>query len=130
MPGAAVGPSLAPSTDADDEAAIRAAALDYIEGWFAGDPDRMARSLHPDLIKEIQGGDGSIDRMGADELVEMTHHMAGRGGPHSMTDATTVLAVFGDAAAVRIDAPDWVDLLHLVRTDDGWKILQVLWELR
>ena len=32
-----------------DSAAIRAAALDYIEGWYAGDADRVARALHPQL---------------------------------------------------------------------------------
>ena len=27
---------------------ITAAALDYVEGWFDGDADRMRRALHPD----------------------------------------------------------------------------------
>ena len=48
---AAIGPAFAASPE--DEAAIRAAALDYLEGWYAGDAARMERSLHPDLAKRI-----------------------------------------------------------------------------
>ncbi len=32
-----------------DSAAIRQAALDYIEGWYEGNAERMERALHPDL---------------------------------------------------------------------------------
>lgn len=39
-------------TDAD-RAAIRQAALDYIEGWYAGDAERMTRAVHPELAKRI-----------------------------------------------------------------------------
>jgi hypothetical protein len=34
-----------------DVLAGRPVALDYIEGWYAGDAERMARSLHNDLVK-------------------------------------------------------------------------------
>ena len=37
--------------DIDCEQAIIAAALDYYEGWFDGDPDRMERALHRELVK-------------------------------------------------------------------------------
>ena len=30
-----------------DEDQVRAAVLDYIEGWFDGDAVRMERALHP-----------------------------------------------------------------------------------
>lgn len=119
---------------AADSAAVRATALDYIGGWFEHDPARMRRALHPGLVKEIQGADGSVQRMGADELVAMVERMDRASGrataPPGLAEATRILAIFGDAASVRIDAPDWVDLLHLVRADGEWKILQVLWELR
>ena len=37
---------------------ITAAALDYVEGWFDGDADRMRRALHPDLAKRRLRADG------------------------------------------------------------------------
>lgn len=32
--------------------AIRQTALDYIEGWYTGNAERMERSLHPELAKK------------------------------------------------------------------------------
>ncbi len=39
-------------TDADREG-IRRAALNYAEGWYAGDADKMESALSPDLAKRI-----------------------------------------------------------------------------
>jgi hypothetical protein len=38
-----------------DAAAIKQTALDYIEGWYEGNAERMERSLHPELAKRIPG---------------------------------------------------------------------------
>jgi len=34
-----------------DRDAVIKACLDYAEGWYTGDAERMQRSLHPDLVK-------------------------------------------------------------------------------
>jgi hypothetical protein len=127
----AVAPRPAAAQTAADSTAVIATALDYIEGWADGDPERMRRALHPELVKEIREGEGRIRTSSAEELISMT----GMKGPDAdeaadYRDRTRLLTMYGDVAAVRIDAPQWVDLLHLVRTEEGWKILQVLWELR
>jgi len=41
-----------------DEDAVRAAVLDYIEGWFDGNAERMERALHPELMKRCVGIEG------------------------------------------------------------------------
>ena len=38
---------------AADSAAVRASALDYAEGWYEGNTERMTRALHPELVKRI-----------------------------------------------------------------------------
>jgi hypothetical protein len=43
----------AQAQSAADSAAIRQPALDYIEGWYEADAERMERALHPDLAKRI-----------------------------------------------------------------------------
>ena len=48
-----------------DSAAIRQAALDYIEGWYEGNAERMERALHPDLAKRII----NVDQRGRSVLV-------------------------------------------------------------
>lgn len=119
-----------------DSAAIRATALDYIEGWFDGDPDRMARALHPELVKRIVVSDEVterewIDGMGFTKLVGGTRRGFGREIPEEdrRTDVT-IYDVTGRAATVKLDAGPWVDYMHLVRVDGEWKILNVLWEMK
>lgn len=120
----------------EDSVAIRAAALDYIEGWFAGDTGRMARALHPELVKRIvvtddETGRDFIDGMGASKLVEGTRRGYGTQVPaEDRSTEVSILDVTGQAASVKVDAGLWVDYMHLVRTNGEWKILNVLWERR
>jgi hypothetical protein len=59
----------APVTDTD-RMAIVAAATDYIESWLDGDPDRMARCLHPELVKREVHYDGTfaVESMSHEEM--------------------------------------------------------------
>ena len=61
-----------------DRAAIVAAATDYIEGWLDGDAERMARALHPDLVKREVQPDGTIGNFTRDQMIEFTEAGYGR----------------------------------------------------
>jgi hypothetical protein len=113
---------------------IRRVALDYIEGWYAGDAERMERSLHPDLVKRIvqtRDDRSTIGQVSAAEFIAST----GRGGG-SRTPADqrrtdiTVLNVFENVASARVDADTWIDYMHLARFNGEWKIVNVLREIR
>lgn len=130
LPGAARAQTVA------DSAAIRATALDYIEGWYTGDAERMERALHPELVKRIlvvdeERGMTFLDGMGMTKLVGGTRAGFGTQVPESerRTDVT-ILDVFGNAASAKIDAGGWIDYLHLARQDGRWLIANVLWERR
>jgi Putative lumazine-binding len=120
---------------AADSAGIRQAALDYIEGWYSGDADRMARALHPELAKRIMNVDSLgrpwIGDQGATQLVQGTRMAYGTRIPadRRRTDVK-VLDIFQNAASARIDAGGWIDYLHLVKWRGRWVILNVLWEIR
>ena len=128
-------PAGARAQTAEDSAGVRMAALDYIEGWYSGNAERMARALHPELAKRIMYADtlGNywIRDMGATELVRGTRMGGGTRTPAAdrRTDVT-VLDIFQNAASARIDAGGWIDYLHLVRWHGQWVILNVLWEVR
>lgn len=71
---------------AADSSAIRATALDYAEGWYEGNADRMARALHPELVKRIvvrdtTTGKTMVQGMGASVLVNSTRHGYGKETP-------------------------------------------------
>jgi hypothetical protein len=121
---------------AADSAAIRATALDYIEGWYAANPDRMARSLHPELAKRIvntdrQSGLSSVSDMGASALVMATRRGAGSQTPAGeQRKDVRILDIFQETASVRVDASTWIDYMHMARVDGQWKIVNVLWAIR
>ena len=47
-------------------------------------------------------------------------------GPGRRIDVT-VVDVHGDIASAVVDSDVYREYLHLVRTDDGWKIVNALW---
>jgi hypothetical protein len=124
----------APATAADS-AAIRRAALDYIEGWFAGDSARMRRALHPDLAKRAvmrdERGRLFLDLQSASMLTRATGYGFGTSLPVAQRWARVqILDVDGDLASVKLHSTQLVDYMHLVRWDGEWRILNVLWDLR
>jgi hypothetical protein len=119
-----------------EETAIRAAALDYIEGWYEGDAARMERSLHPDLAKRIvltnsQNAQSRLDQMNAERLVDGVRRGGGKDTPKDKQQKeVTILDVFGNAASIKIVASDWIDYMHLAKFNGRWVIVNVLWELK
>jgi hypothetical protein len=117
-----------------DSAGIRGAALDYIEGWYAADGDRMARALHPELAKRIvvtdSMGHSRIQNQSAMTLIEGTRAGGGKRTPiERQRKDFKILDIYHGAAVAKIIASDWVDYLELAKWNDHWKIVNVLWEL-
>ena len=118
-----------------DKAAIKQTALDYIEGWYEGNPERMERALHPELAKRIartnQQGQSRLDQMSAMSLVQGTRRGGGKNTPKEKQQKdVTILDVFENAASVKVIASDWVDYLHVAKFNGRWVIVNVLWELK
>ena len=120
---------------AADSAGIRQAALDYIEGWYDGNPERMERAVHPDLAKRIinadQRGRSVLGHQSAMTLVQNTRRGGGKETPvaERRTDVR-ILDMYGNTASVRVDADRWIDYLHIAKWNGRWVIINVLWENR
>ena len=135
VPGVAMSQAHVPS--AADSAAIRATALDYIEGWYTGDAERMERALHPELAKRIiyqptqAAGRARLDSQSAMTLVRNTRAGGGkRTPPDRQQKDVTILDIYENAASVKVVAGAWIDYLHVARADGRWQIVNVLWELK
>ena len=119
-----------------DSAAIRATALDYIEGWYTADAARMERAVHPELAKRIvnrnpQNRRNTLGQQSAMTLVQNTRNEGGKDTPpEQMRKDVRILDMFENTASVRIDASTWVDYLHVARWNGRWVIVNVLWENR
>jgi putative lumazine-binding protein len=118
----------------NDSAAIRATALDYVEGWYEGNPTRMARALHPELVKRIVVSDTAtgksvLQNMGASALVNGTRHGYGKSTPREQQQKdVTILDIFNNAASAKAVMADWIDYMQLAKVDGRWVIVNVLWE--
>ncbi len=127
-------PAQTSASDADREA-IKQTALDYIEGWYEGNPERMERALHPDLAKRIvmtnPQGWSQLQQMSAMGLVQGVKRGGGKNTPKEKQQKdVTILDVFNNAACVKVVASDWIDYLHVAKWNGRWVIVNVLWELK
>jgi hypothetical protein len=116
-----------------DRAAVVETALDYFEGWFDGDAGRMDRALHPALAKrslrQVDPALAELRSVTKEQMVTWTAEGEGRsedpGGDRTID--VEVVDVHGNIASVVVRSDVYREYLHLVRTDEGWKIVNALW---
>jgi hypothetical protein len=124
-------------------AAIERVVHEYYDSWYAGDPNRMERSLHPNLAKRAPMGQlievglrPNADPEGLDEdtrqtMVDATARGIGASRATTSEDRTIEVRIddlYDWIAAVTVRTPIYHEYLHLVRTADGWRIVNALWQ--
>ena len=124
----------AQTTDADKEA-IKRTALNYAEGWYEGNAEKMESALHPDLAKRIvrtnPQGQSGLGQMSALSLIQGTRGGSGKQTPkEEQLKDLTILDVMGGAATVKLEMRDWVDFMHIGKFNGKWVIINVLWEMK
>jgi hypothetical protein len=123
----------APAGQVADREAIERAVRDYFEGWFDADADRMARALHPDLVKRsfVEDTEGQRvvgSRRTAADMIAWTAEGAGRpDGAAGRDTRITIDDVSAGIATVRATSGPYSECLLLVRATDGWRILSAVW---
>jgi hypothetical protein len=105
--------------------AITQTALDYFEGWFDADVERLDRALHPDLVKRRSGDELGITTK--ERMLELTAAGAGAEDGADRRIEIEVVEVYGDIATAVVRSAVYREYVHLVRTSDGWKIANALW---
>jgi hypothetical protein len=122
-------------TDLEKEkAAVKAAVLNYIEGWYEGNVDRMNKALHPELLKRTPRafpptGGQIVSSLSKTNMLEYTKAGFGKKFPKDKLKlSVTVLDVYKHVATAKSVSPEFIDFLHLVKVNGEWKILNVLWE--
>jgi hypothetical protein len=124
------------SAQADaDKDAIKRTALNYAEGWYEGNADKMESSLSTDLAKRIARTNAQnqtrLDHMTAMALVQGTRGGFGKQTPVAEQQKdVTIYDVIGGAATVKLEMRDWVDYMHIAKVNGKWSIVNVLWEMK
>lgn len=117
---------------AAEKAAIELAVLDYFEGWFEGDVERMERALHPELAKRSpqidEAGAETLAATTAQEMIDATKEGVGRSrGEGDRRIEVRVEDVYRAIANVTVRSTVYREYVQLARTRDGWKIVNALW---
>ena len=114
--------------DADKTAVVQAV-LDYAEGYYGGEPARMARAVSPSLSKRslsvVADGTSFLSQMNADTLIDASNGVKLAAAERKIT--TEVLEISGDVASARVFTVQFNDYLHLARRNGAWQIINVLW---
>jgi hypothetical protein len=131
---AGLTPSVLSATQtAQDRESVRQAALDYVEGIYNVQPERIQKSVHPALDKR---GFYRKDRtapyvempMTFDQLVNLAKTWNKEGKRDTSIKQVTVLDVLDQTAVAKVSASWGVDYVLLGKFDGDWKIMQILWQ--
>lgn len=129
-----------PAQSAEDLKAIEKTARDYVEGWQAGDTERVARAVSTELAKRrvvTKAGFSSVYPMGCSLLLAATMgNKAGVQGKDLTPDRpfkleVKILDVDGPNASVKAWNAKYgfFDYMHMARINGEWKIVNVLWDM-
>jgi hypothetical protein len=129
------GPGLLRAQSGADSAAIRRAALDYVEGFYEGDSTKHVRSIRPDVFKygfwlprdstRYRG-----EQMPWSEFLTYTRRMRARNAttPATAPKEISLLDVQDQTAAAKVTAFWGTDYLLMGKFDGRWMVSSVLWQ--
>jgi len=123
------GQNLGRTEDDNAKAAVEAVIRDYIESWYEGDPVRMERALHSELVKRIPAqGDSDAPPELREVTKERMVELAREGGAETpgAEYEIEVHHVYGRIASGLVRSLEYMDYVQLVETTDGWKIANIL----
>lgn len=125
---------LGAQTDAD-RAGVEAAVLDYVEGVYLVQPDRIERSVHKDLRKlgywrEDSAAEYQLAPMTYQQLYDLAArwNASGQVDPATAPNVIVVLDVLDQTAVAKLTAAWGVDYFQLGKYDGRWMIVNVLWQ--
>jgi peroxiredoxin len=115
----------------EDSAAIIQTSLDYIDGYYSGDAERVGRAIHPDLNKAAprdlpQTGRTTMNYTTWSGLIEFTRAKTGAIADTARHIKVDILNIENDVSNVRIVSALFTDYIQEVKLDGQWKIINVM----
>lgn len=120
---------------ATDRDGVRAAVLDYVEGFYLGDTARLVRSVRPEVTKygfyvprNKTAYEG--EAMPWKEFLSYANSVKARNRPPNpeWPKQIDLLDVADQTASAKLTAWWGIDYLHLAKYDGRWMIVHVLWQ--
>ena len=118
-----------------DREAVRQAVLDYVEGIYNVEPQRIERSVSPNLAKmgfyrpPAETAYRPARAMAYQQLVEIARNYNKEGKLRKDAPKTIeIYEVLDQTATVKLTAEWGIDFMHLAKMDGKWMIVNVLWQ--
>jgi len=119
---------------ANDSAQIKETCVNYVEGFYTGDGQRVAKAASPELVKRIVMKDSSgdaIQNMSYSLLVLSARKFKNNGGGNNepfkadvyIYDITNGIAT----CKVVTNKFKFIDYVQLAKINGEWKLVNVLW---
>ena len=123
-------------TPTDDREAVRQAMLDYVEGIYNVQPERLERSVHPDMIKrgyyKKNAGDAdfAFEPMTRAQLMTLAANWnkEKKRPIEKYAKEVIVYEVVDQTASGKVIAMWGIDYMHLAKYDGRWQIINIVWQ--
>jgi hypothetical protein len=121
----------------NDSAAIREAALNYVEGYYNADWQRVSKGVSPELAKRIvikdTLGNFMVKNMGASELLFATKHNRNTNvlnPDQPFRGQVIIYDIQGKIATAKVvtNKFKFIDYVQMGKMDGEWKVINVLWD--
>ncbi|MDP4117275.1 MAG: nuclear transport factor 2 family protein, partial [Bacteroidota bacterium] len=126
-----LSPARAQSSVISDDVLIKQAALNYIEGYYSGDVERIEKAIHPDFNKASprdlpNTGRTLLAYTTYSALMENARAKIGALDDTARHIQVKILNVDNDVSNVKVTSANYTEYLQLVKLDGQWKILNIL----
>ena len=118
-----------------DSVAIRQTLLDYVEGYYNADWQRVAKAVHPELVKRIimqdSSGLSAINTQGASLLIVSAKRNRKMEGGAAFKAEIFIYDIFKNVAQAKVvtNKFPFIDYAQLAKINGEWKIINVLWAM-
>ncbi|NNE27753.1 MAG: hypothetical protein HKN09_12985 [Saprospiraceae bacterium] len=120
----------------NDEAAVKAAIMDYVEGLYDADSTRIENSVHPTLRKigywyhKPSASYRDNLPMTYEQLVSLAArwNVDGTSANEDSPKDIVIFEVKDKTASAKLTAAWGVDYFHLGKIDGKWYIMNVIWQ--
>jgi hypothetical protein len=114
-----------------DRDLIKQTVLDYVEGWYSADGQRMDKALYSKLSKRRITPEGEAWESTKDWMVDATNKGQGRiKHPELGKKDITILDMTLTMASVKLVSEAFDDYIQLAKVSGKWVIVNALWDYR
>lgn len=118
------------NTSADQRAAIKTVAQNYMDSYYTADVAGMQQTLHPEFHKRslrTVNGQLEITEDSVQSILEGVRAGTGKNVPQAdRIQKIEVLDIYKDAASVKVVTRRWIDYMHLSKLNGEWRVLDVV----